>query len=414
MFRSFDGGESWQEWISKRAYCLQFDPANPSVVYLGQDSLNPEGGRQPGILKSTDGGATWQDSSYGYWDAIDGFYRLLPCENLWIDPVDPAHLYALAGDNDVFESLDGGDNWTPTDLGACGWGNIGYREFTKRVRGSLLVVTGTSRTLYVGYENYDESRTPFDRSGLYAISYPPDASIPDLRVATDHVEDGGSHFEVGSSAVLTVTVTNQGTGPTTGPITLTDQLPEGMTFTGMTGASWDCTSAGALGRRRFIGYRPDPFAAKRVLKKDGITGPDAGLKEPDIAGRNELPCYLTNHPLARLPFLPTEKVGNRDELAELLSQKLLPPTILVADHCNLNGKAAVIGEYQAELLGDDLEVLGQLQLNEGTNGGRAARNDQWGIVSRLKMQAVLNEILESGLEPGVAAMDHDRSGRGQV
>jgi uncharacterized repeat protein (TIGR01451 family) len=50
---------------------------------------------------------------------------------------------------------------------------------------------------------------------------------------------------VGSNGVYTIKVTNAGTGPTTGNITVTDTLPAGLTFvSGSTAGGWSCTATG--------------------------------------------------------------------------------------------------------------------------------------------------------------------------
>jgi uncharacterized repeat protein (TIGR01451 family) len=79
------------------------------------------------------------------------------------------------------------------------------------------------------------------------------AAAPDLAVTKSH----SGNFAVGVNGSFTVTVTNVGSGPTTGAITVTDTLPGGMTLvaassggpgftcTGTTTAT--CTSAGPIG-----------------------------------------------------------------------------------------------------------------------------------------------------------------------
>ena len=62
---------------------------------------------------------------------------------------------------------------------------------------------------------------------------------PDVAVSTSH----GS-FTEGGAGSYEVTVTNVGGHPTSGPITVTDTLPEGLTFTGATGTGWSCSAVG--------------------------------------------------------------------------------------------------------------------------------------------------------------------------
>lgn len=53
-------------------------------------------------------------------------------------------------------------------------------------------------------------------------------------------------FVIGQAASYTLTVRNVGTGPTIGPITITDAVPAGLTVTGASGPGWNCTIAGQL------------------------------------------------------------------------------------------------------------------------------------------------------------------------
>ncbi len=69
----------------------------------------------------------------------------------------------------------------------------------------------------------------------------PKAEQPDLTLSKSHLES--LHF--GQSGVYSLTVTNVGSGPTTGPIIVTDQLPPGITYNSVSGAGWSCV-AGAV------------------------------------------------------------------------------------------------------------------------------------------------------------------------
>lgn len=61
---------------------------------------------------------------------------------------------------------------------------------------------------------------------------------PDLAIEKSHVGD----FEYGQSGTYSITVTNVGSGPTTGTITVVDQLPPGVTYSGVSGAGWGCVA----------------------------------------------------------------------------------------------------------------------------------------------------------------------------
>ena len=66
------------------------------------------------------------------------------------------------------------------------------------------------------------------------------ASQPDLSVSKTH---NGSFTQGQSGAIYTLTVSNIGTGPTTGTVTMTDALPAGLTATALAGPGWNCSLA---------------------------------------------------------------------------------------------------------------------------------------------------------------------------
>ena len=80
---------------------LAIDPRSPSTIYAA--SMNG------GVLKSTDRGVTWADSSNG-----------LPSARIHavaINPSNPSILYARVRGAAVYKSIDGGANWAPANSG---------------------------------------------------------------------------------------------------------------------------------------------------------------------------------------------------------------------------------------------------------------------------------------------------------
>src|SRR5690606_38112663 len=61
---------------------------------------------------------------------------------------------------------------------------------------------------------------------------------PQLAITKTHGDD----FVVGSDGIYTITVSNSGTSPTTGTLTVTDSLPAGLTYVSAAGGGWACTS----------------------------------------------------------------------------------------------------------------------------------------------------------------------------
>ncbi len=124
VFRSVDGGETWQKVLYKDertgAIDLAFDPRNPQTVYavLWQAQQGPWengafSGPNSGLFKSTDGGTTWNPLTGGLPTFTQGGLGRI---GIAIAPTDPNRMYALveargqAGG--VYRSDDAGATWT--------------------------------------------------------------------------------------------------------------------------------------------------------------------------------------------------------------------------------------------------------------------------------------------------------------
>jgi len=115
VIRSTDGGYTW-EIISEDYFpntpvnTLAMDPQNPDTLYAGIGAFfrHEVAG---GIWKSIDGGESWEDISNG-----------LPVRcvmSIIINPTNPQTLYAAIG-KEVYRSTDGGDSWQKLELQAGG------------------------------------------------------------------------------------------------------------------------------------------------------------------------------------------------------------------------------------------------------------------------------------------------------
>src|SRR6059058_2086561 len=122
MFRSKDGGKTWEKILFKNdstgAIDLAMDPTNPRILYAGfwQAVRRPwelvSGGPGSGISKSTDGGDTWKDitQSRGLPEGIIGKIGLA------VSSVSHDRVWALveADSGGLFSSNDGGATWRRT------------------------------------------------------------------------------------------------------------------------------------------------------------------------------------------------------------------------------------------------------------------------------------------------------------
>ncbi|MGH9786914.1 MAG: WD40/YVTN/BNR-like repeat-containing protein, partial [Terriglobia bacterium] len=138
--KSTDGGASWNYWgagLYPGLNALVIDPVNPSVLYGGV-GVSSEGG----VLKSTDGGATWKNSAL--WDAAVTILAL--------DRHNPNILYAgterlfttPGGFHGLYKSSDGGASWSSINEGLTTLVKSG--AFIT----ALLLAPNSSNILYAG------------------------------------------------------------------------------------------------------------------------------------------------------------------------------------------------------------------------------------------------------------------------
>lgn len=136
-----------------------------------------------------------------------------------------------------------GSNWT---CGANGQtvtcSHPGPLAPTQSTTVDLVVAIAPSVT---SVSNTATVTTPGDANGgnnTGSIGNTPTILPPDLTLT----KTASGSFVVGQMASYTLVVRNAGQGPTTGPITVTDIVPTGLTVTAATGNGWTCTIAGQM------------------------------------------------------------------------------------------------------------------------------------------------------------------------
>ena len=159
VFKSTDGGTVWSQVVSAAktasntetlsANALAVDPQNSSTLYaaiggrnLGYGSIGTHGG----VLKSTDGGASWSAVKVGLPDQI-------AVSTLAIDTQNPGTLYVGTGrdlayvipqavSGEVFKSTDGGESWFAASLGLPG-DFVSSLLIDPKNAGTVYAVTGS-------------------------------------------------------------------------------------------------------------------------------------------------------------------------------------------------------------------------------------------------------------------------------
>jgi hypothetical protein len=135
LYQSGDHGGTWtassglaDSYVSS----LAVDPSDPGTVYAG--TAHPyTGSNSERIFKSTDGGATWTQTSL---DA-SGF----TVDFIGVDPGHSAQLLAGSGGaSGLFKSTDGGSTWSTIATGTCG----GIAGIAYDAAGAAVYLAGTS------------------------------------------------------------------------------------------------------------------------------------------------------------------------------------------------------------------------------------------------------------------------------
>lgn len=145
IMKSLDGGETWQptslspdvsdNWRIKK---LLFHPSNPEVIFATTNC---------GIYKTTNGGKDWKEKTPGFfWD-------------IEVSPTNPSIWLASCWEEGVFRSTDSGENWAKVTAGLPSYG------FT---RIALAYAPSNPQILYASYARTGTSlETGFQFYGLY-------------------------------------------------------------------------------------------------------------------------------------------------------------------------------------------------------------------------------------------------------
>jgi photosystem II stability/assembly factor-like uncharacterized protein len=133
VFRSLDGGATWQKILYKDentgATDLAFDPKNPQTLYAALwnsrrppwTTGGPLEGHTGGLFKSTDGGNLWRPLTEGLPKNSQGLGRI----GVGISPSDPDRLYALVDAPEIgglYRSSDAGETWLRVNHEPRIWG----------------------------------------------------------------------------------------------------------------------------------------------------------------------------------------------------------------------------------------------------------------------------------------------------
>ncbi|MBE0643408.1 MAG: T9SS type A sorting domain-containing protein [Bacteroidetes bacterium] len=194
IYRSTDTGDTWeylsQSWVDalgldlNQVGRLAFDccKAHPEVMYA--TLVKVSGNNLYRMLKTTDGGATWDSIPAPPYNVFNGqgFYN---CD-LAVDPVDPDR--ALLGGILIYQTLDGGRTWT-------------YRSPSHADQHALEFAPSDPRIFYTGHDggfnrSTDGGSTFDGKTHIMPITqyYDIDVAYTNPDIILGGTQDNGSHL----------------------------------------------------------------------------------------------------------------------------------------------------------------------------------------------------------------------------
>jgi len=153
LFKTTDSGRSWQSLgeAAGATLWLAIDPTRPRILYSGVN-----GGAA--VLKSVDGGVTWQPANQG-----------LPVTSVWTVQIDREHpdvLYVGTGGAGAFKSTNGGASWQPLPVGPIVW--------------SIAIDPRRSDTIYAGTNGDGVFRSDDGGATFHQMGSPRDRRVTSL------------------------------------------------------------------------------------------------------------------------------------------------------------------------------------------------------------------------------------------
>ncbi len=115
FWRSSDGGQTWEtttDYLTALGVSsILIDPNNPNIIYIGSGDGDGTDTYSLGVLKSFDGGDTWQPTGLN-WQTTQS----RQISKLLMHPDDPQTLVAATSAG-IYKTTDGGDHWTQSRAG---------------------------------------------------------------------------------------------------------------------------------------------------------------------------------------------------------------------------------------------------------------------------------------------------------
>ncbi|HVT18709.1 MAG TPA: hypothetical protein VHQ90_21320 [Thermoanaerobaculia bacterium] len=173
VFRSDDAGESWVRVLTAQAEIsgLVLDPASPDTLYVSSEPglFGEPGSGVGGLLKSTDGGASWTSLQPASWTSPPPDQRfpqgIASLAVAAASPQAPAAIYAATDTPALFRSRDGGASWVELASGHIPGENWLVTALAIDPASPATVIASRLDGTYVSFDGGDSWR-PFNQQDL--------------------------------------------------------------------------------------------------------------------------------------------------------------------------------------------------------------------------------------------------------
>jgi photosystem II stability/assembly factor-like uncharacterized protein len=136
LWKSIDAGQTWtpltDHFSALGVSGIAIDYTNPDVIYISTGDMDGFDTYSIGVMKSLDGGATWQPTGL-----IHNLGQFVVCRKIEMHPTNPNILLVATSDG-LFKTTDGGINWTEVASGS-------YRDIHYHPTNSAIVYVSSSR-----------------------------------------------------------------------------------------------------------------------------------------------------------------------------------------------------------------------------------------------------------------------------
>jgi len=274
IYNSMDGLETWDLIgpLWEKVNAIAVDPLKPCLLYAGTGDDDPQSQSIGKIFKSTDGGETWQEKvAYGWMDAV---------EAILIDSDNSDHIYAGAyGTYGFWKSTDEGENWENSKISTINPNKVYALTMTPAGYSPDAILAIAGDGVYKS-TNQGESWVELTNAPSNPLTIAVDPNNPNVIYSGNRYSQG--RFFKSNDAGDTWSVSGNGLPRQGRPSsividprnsTLFVGLPEGAVFKSTDGAeNWNFSSQGMTGRIDIADLAIHPASKNTVfaaVKGDG-------------------------------------------------------------------------------------------------------------------------------------------------